>query len=181
LRPAGCQGGSNSSGLNYSGTATVLRGYGEWRFLSLEAKASACCRFPPSATVAAITRWNFYFRLYPSAIRSLHVIDFLRHLLRHLTGKLLVGWDGLSAHRAGVVGDFIRAQRGRLVIEQLPGYAPELNPAEYIWGYRMHHELPNFCPRDFAQLGQQACRSSVRSGAGQGCHYNMQDSNNDEI
>ena len=37
LRPAGCQRGSNGSGLNYSGTATVLRGYGEWRFLSQEA------------------------------------------------------------------------------------------------------------------------------------------------
>ena len=56
-------------------------------------------------------------------------------LLRHLPGKLLVVWDGLPAHRARLVSEFIRAQRGRLAIERLPGYAPELNPAEYIWGY----------------------------------------------
>ena len=114
------------------------------------------------SAVAAITWCNFYFRLYPSAIRGSHVIDFLGHLLGHLTGKLLVVWDGLSAHRAGVVGDFICAQRGRLVIEPLPGYAPELNPAESIWGHWKHHELPNFCPRDFAQLGQQARRALRR-------------------
>jgi transposase len=82
------------------------------------------------------------------------------HLLRHLPGKLLVVWDGLPAHRARVVGDFIRAQQGRLAVEWLPGYAPELNPLEYIWGYWKHHELPNFCPRDFAQLSHRACRVS---------------------
>jgi len=30
-------------------------------------------------------------------------------------------------------------------VEWLPGYAPELNPVEYIWDYWKHHELPNFC------------------------------------
>jgi transposase len=129
------------------GQTPVLHHHFNWKMLS---------------AVAAITWWNFYFRLYPSAIRGSHVIDFLGHLLRHLTGKLLVVWDGLSAHRAGVVGDFICAQRGRLVIEPLPGYAPELNPAECIWGHWKHHELPNFCPRDFAQLGQQARRALHR-------------------
>jgi transposase len=95
-----------------------------------------------SAT-AGITWWNFYFRLYPTTIRAPQVVDFLGHLLRHLPGKLLVVWDGLPAHRARLVTEFIRAQRGRLALEWLPGYAPELNPVEYIWGYWKHHELPN--------------------------------------
>jgi len=97
-----------------------------------------------SAT-AGITWWNFYFRLYPTTIRGPQVIDFLGHLLRHLPGKLLVMWDGLSAHRS-----------------HLPSYAPELNPVEYLWGYWKHHELPNYCPRDFAQLSHQACRALRR-------------------
>jgi hypothetical protein len=33
---------------------------------------------------------------------------------------------------------------------------------EYIWGYWKHHELPNFCPRDFGQLGDQARRTLRR-------------------
>ena len=71
-------------------------------------------------------------------------------------------WDGLPAHRARLVTEFIAAQQGRLVVERLPGYAPELNPVEYIWGYWKHHELPNFCPRDFAQLSYQARRALRR-------------------
>jgi transposase len=108
------------------------------------------------SAAAGITWWNFYFRLYPGTIRAPQVVDFLGHLLRQLPGKLLVVWDGLPQHRAQLVTDFVHAQRGRLAIERLPGYAPELNPVEYIWGYWKHHELPNFCPRDFAQLGYQA-------------------------
>ena len=52
-------------------------------------------------------------------------------------------------------------QRGRLAIEWLPGYAPELNPVEYIWGYWKHHQLPNFCPHDFTELSYHA-RQALR-------------------
>ena len=62
--------------------------------------------------------------------------------MRHLPGKLLVIWDGLSAHRGLVVRDFIRAQGERLALEWLPGYAPELNPVEYIWGYGSSMSYP---------------------------------------
>lgn len=114
------------------------------------------------SAVAGVTWWNFYFRLYSTTIRGPQVIDFLGHLLRHLPGKLSVMWDGLSAHRSHLVRDFILAQRERLAVERLPSYAPELNPVEYIWGYGKHHELPNYCPRDFAQLSHQACRALRR-------------------
>ena len=76
------------------------------------------------SAAAGITWWSFYFRLYPTTIRAPQVVDFLGHLLRHLPGKLLVVWDGLPAHRARLVSEFIRMQRGRLAIEWLPGYAP---------------------------------------------------------
>jgi transposase len=71
-------------------------------------------------------------------------------------------WDGLPAHRGRAVKEFIAAQRGRLVVEQLPASAPELNPVEYIWGYWKHHQLPNFCPQDFAQLSHHARRALRR-------------------
>src|SRR5713101_6203315 len=129
------------------GQTPVLQHHFNWKVLS---------------AAAGITWWNFYFRLYPGAIHAAEVIDFLGHLLRHLPGKLLVVWDGLPQHRARLVAEFIRAQRGRLAIERLPAYAPELNPVEYIWGYWKHHELPNFCPRDFGQLSYQARRALLR-------------------
>ncbi len=48
------------------------------------------------------------------------------------------------------------------MLERLPAYAPELNPVEYIWGHCKHHGLPNFCPRDFAQLSTHARRALRR-------------------
>ena len=114
------------------------------------------------SVAAGMTWWNFYFRLYPGTIRSAQVVDFLGHLLRHVPGKLLVLWDRLSQHKARLTQAFIDAQRGRIVSEYLPTYAPELNPVEYIWGYWKKHELPNFCPRDFGQLSYQARRALRR-------------------
>jgi len=63
---------------------------------------------------------------------------------------------------AAAVKQFIAAQHGRRVTAQLPAYAPELNPVEYLWGYWKHHALPNFCPRDFGQLGYEARRALRR-------------------
>jgi hypothetical protein len=42
------------------------------------------------SAMAGVTRWNFYFRLFPGAIRSAQVIEFLTHLLRHVPGKLII-------------------------------------------------------------------------------------------
>lgn len=112
--------------------------------------------------MAGVTWWNFYFRLYPGAIRSAQVIHFLTQLMRHLRGDLLIIWDGLPTHRSRAVRDFVKEQKGRLWVEFLPAYAPELNPVEYLWGYWKHHELPNFCPKDYAQLSYYARRTLRR-------------------
>lgn len=112
--------------------------------------------------MAGITWWNFYFRLFPGTIRSPQVVVFLDHLLRHVPGPVLVIWDRLGTHRSRLVREFVTAQRGRLLLEYLPAYAPDLNPVEYIWGHWKQHELPNFCPRDFGQLSHYARRALAR-------------------
>jgi transposase len=117
------------------------------------------------SAMAGVTWWNFYFRLFEGSIRSPQVVEFLRHLLRHVPGRLLVIWDGLQCHRSGLVWDFVREQQGRIWLEFLPAYAPELNPVEYLWGYLKHHELPNFCPKNFGELsyyGRKALRRMRR-------------------
>lgn len=113
------------------------------------------------SAIAGITVWNFYFQLFPGSIKAPQVIAFLRHLRRHIRGKLTIIWDGLPVHRSRLVRDFVAQQKDRIQLECLPAYAPELNPVEYIWGYCKQHELPNFCPKDFAQLSW-AARSALR-------------------
>jgi len=90
------------------------------------------------------------------------VVEFLMHLLQHLSGPLLIIWDRLPAHRSRIVAEFVRCLEGEIEIEYLPAYAPELNPVEYLWGHWKHHELPNICPRDLWQLSEGARRTLRR-------------------
>ncbi len=129
------------------GQTPVLQYHFNWKMLS---------------AIAGVTWWNFYFRLFPGAIRTPQVILFLKHLLQHLRGPLLVIWDGLPSHRSGRVREFVAAHEGRLELEFLPAYAPELNPVECLWGYWKMHELPNYCPQNFGELSQQARRALRR-------------------
>ena len=87
------------------------------------------------------------------SLRGPDVVRFLQHLLRHIPGKLLVIWDGAPIHRAQVVKDFL-AQGGaaRIWLEQLPAYAPELNPEEGIWNLLKRVELRNVCCDGLAEI-----------------------------
>lgn len=89
-------------------------------------------------------------------------MHFLGHLRRQLRRKLLVIWDGLTAHRSRLVQQAVKASQGAIRLAFLPAYAPELNPTEYVWGYCTQHEIGNCRPDDLAQLGWFA-RGRVRS------------------
>lgn len=115
------------------------------------------------SVIAGITWWQFYFRLYRGSIRARQAIEFLAHLRRQIPGKLLIIWDGLAVHRSRAVRRYVEQSTGQLVLARLPAYAPELNPAEYIWGHLKYHALANFCARDLAQLGREARRHLRRS------------------
>jgi transposase len=91
------------------------------------------------------------------------VVRFLHLLLRKLPGKLLVIWDGAAIHRCQAVKDFL-AHGGaqRIHLEQLPGYAPELNPQEGVWNLLKRRELKNRCAHDFEQLAAELLRAKER-------------------
>ena len=114
------------------------------------------------SAVAGITFYNFYFRLYKGSIKSAEVVEFLNALLRHIRGPLTIVWDRLSAHKSKITRQFIADQGNRLVVEYLPGYAPELNPVEYIWAYWKQHTLPNVCPKDYWTLDETARKTLKR-------------------
>jgi len=65
--------------------------------------------------------------------------------LRHALGgqKATLLWDGLPAHRSRAMGAWVRRQRSWLVVERLPGYAPDLNPVEALWANLKGVELAN--------------------------------------
>ena len=60
-----------------------------------------------------------------------------------------------------MVRDYVESQNDAVELEFLPAYAPELNPVEYLWAHWKHHELANFCHKDFAELSVVA-RAKLR-------------------
>ena len=97
------------------------------------------------------------------AFQGPDVVRFLKHLLRHIPGKLLVLWDGAPIHRAQPVRDFLAAGgAARIHLEQLPAYAPELNPDEGIWNYLKHVELRNVRCDDLPELRQELRLATAR-------------------
>src|SRR5438445_8803420 len=142
--------------------ATVTVTFGATYPFPLLCPPSRVTKLLAQFAIAGITIWNFYFRLFPGSIKAPQIIEFLQHLLRHIGGKLIVIWDGLPVHRSKAVREFVGNLDGQIHLEYLPAYAPELNPVEYIWGYCKQHELPNFCPKDFAQLSVAARRALGR-------------------
>ena len=114
------------------------------------------------SVAAGMTVWNFYFQIFEKAVGKEETILFLTHLLRYIRTPLLVVWDRLPAHRSRLVGEFLDSLDGRIAIEYLPPYAPELNPVEYLWGHWKQHTLPNVCPKDLWQLSEGARRTLRR-------------------
>jgi len=101
---------------------------------------------------AVARRLGFYFATavdgYFSAER---VVAFLRDLLRHLRGKVVVVWDGGGNHKGPVIREFLRRNR-RLRLERLPAYAPDLNPVEAVWSWLKWGRLANFVADDLNEL-----------------------------
>jgi transposase len=77
-------------------------------------------------------RFGLYFQLHRDNIRQPQVCDFLRHLLRHLRGPVIVIWDRGKIHTGPPIRE-LGAAFPRLRLEYFPSYAPELNPDEAVW------------------------------------------------
>jgi transposase len=86
------------------------------------------------------------------------VIGFLRHLLRHLRGAVVLLWDGGTIHKRVIVKEFL-CRHQRLHVFPFPAYAPEINPQEFVWT-KAKHTLSNGAPKDITELGRRL-RGSV--------------------
>jgi transposase len=96
-------------------------------------------------------RLNLYFRVLEHNATSEDVVEFLRELRRAL-GPLTVVWDKNQIHsKAKVVKAFLKAHPD-VVAEDFPGYAPDLNPDEGVWGWTKYGRLANLAAEDVEVL-----------------------------
>ncbi len=88
---------------------------------------------------------------------------FLRHLSTHISVRLLVIWDGNPIHRCQAIKAFLASPAGQGVyLEQLPAYAPELNPDEGVWNYLKRVELKNVVCQHLGQLSYELGKAIKR-------------------
>jgi transposase len=91
------------------------------------------------------------------------LIGALGELRRFLGGqKATLLWDGLPAHRSQAMANWLGRQRSWLVVERLPGYAPELNPVEALWSNLKGVELANLAADTLAEVIAAAERGIQR-------------------
>ena len=108
--------------------------------------------------MAGVSFWRLYFRFFHGAIKGPQIVEFLKALKDTIGGKLLIIWDGLPAHRSRLVRNYVESLEGQIQLERLPAYAPEINPAEYVFGYAKQRELANLCVDTIEEVRAYATR-----------------------
>ncbi len=116
------------------------------------------------AAISGITcDGRLFLQVRSTSYDAAAVVGFLRVLLRKLPGKIIVIWDGSPIHRGHEIKDFLkRGAAKRLHLEQLPSYAPDLNPDEGMWNYLKRVKLGNVCCPDLDYLHQELLRARER-------------------
>lgn len=100
---------------------------------------------------------SLYYLLFFDNIGQDEVCSFLRELLRHLRGPIIVLLDNSSTHQGQPLQNLLQ-QHPRLRIEHFPSYAPDLNPDEGVWSLAKR-ELANSCPDGVDELMEDIIRS----------------------
>jgi transposase len=95
---------------------------------------------------------RLYTLVREEALDSLDSVLFLKHLRPHVSERLLVIWDGSPIHK-GHVRTFLAEGGARQIhLEQLPPYAPDLNPGEGVWHQLKNVEMRNLCCLNLVHL-----------------------------
>jgi len=88
---------------------------------------------------------GLYYEMKQGAFKAEDVVSFLEGALhRYRRWKLPVIWDGATIHKGEAVRAFLRERgNGRIHLERLPAYSPELNVDEQVHGYIKKELLAN--------------------------------------
>jgi transposase len=90
-------------------------------------------------SVSAISAVNalgeFWFAMYSQRLNATGFIELLGKFMHRRKHPVFLVLDGHPAHIAGSVARYLQSLKGRLELHFLPGYAPELNPDEFVWNH----------------------------------------------
>ena len=110
-----------------------------------------------STAVALTLSGNLYKRHFEGSVKSKNLVAALEHVQRQIPGEIILIWDRASIHLSKITQTYLH-DHPEIRIEELPAYAPELNPEEYCHGNVKQH-LKNARPTN-----QEETRSLLDRG-----------------
>jgi transposase len=101
-----------------------------------------------------LARPGLYFHLLPvnHTVHASEVVEFLEDLRRQLRGPFTVIWDRHKIHSKAKAVKAYLALHPEVVAEDLPAYAPTVNPDEWVWSWTKYGRLSNLAAWDSDEL-----------------------------
>jgi transposase len=112
--------------------------------------AISCISISPKAG-----RPGLHFELLDHNAKAGDVVAFLEQVRRQLRGALTVIWDGHGIHSKAKAVKAYLAAHPEVAAETFPGYVPDLNPDEGVWGWAKYGRLANLAAQDTTELWEQ--------------------------
>jgi putative transposase len=100
-----------------------------------------------------------------SAMSGAEVILFLKHLLRHVRGSIIMLWDKHPIHKRKMVTQFLD-RHPRIDRHWFPTCAPELNPMEFVWT-QVSESTASTAPHNVRELESNVRRGIARTRVSQ--------------
>jgi len=77
----------------------------------------------------------FWYTIYTQRLNAIVFIEFIKDFMRTRHKSVFLIVDGHPSHKAKIVKQYVEETQGKLELYLLPGYAPELNPDEFVWNH----------------------------------------------
>lgn len=87
-----------------------------------------------NAISAVNERGAFWWKTYSGRFNASLFLVLLKSFMKK-RGKVFIILDGHPSHKAKRIKEYVKSLKGKLELHFLPGYAPELNPDEFVWNY----------------------------------------------
>jgi transposase len=124
----------------------------------LLSKGASCITLSP-----VLARPGLYFSLLPvnRTVHAEEVVEFLEELRGKLRGPLTVIWDRHKIHSKAKAVKAYLAKHPEIVAEDLPAYAPEANPDEWVWNWTKYGRLSNLAAQNADELWDWVVESLI--------------------
>ena len=90
-------------------------------------------RFSLRLISAVSPRGDLKFAAFEGSMTGEKFVEFIQKLRQDVKRPLIVIADNATYHRSQPITDYIARSQGKVVVEHLPRYSPELNPDEQVW------------------------------------------------